>query len=233
MDGSHTWGLILCCHILKSLISLSMNLYFAAEVWWDYRVYVCVPACSGWTLVNTWTVAPRLLYPQERRILEQAAIFYSRESSRPRYWICISWDSCIARQILYHCATWEARDYRICTSFHKQTARSHWILGCLPSTSCPSLPVYWCGWEETYILLSFCILSGGMGACLSEDTEKVRVSTLQIFGQSKAVINPVLSWQQMAHVIDDSLGTSYPPLYQAYQLQFLRGQLSTWNEIEW
>ena len=66
-----------------------------------------------------------------------------------------------------------------------------------------------------------------------EEAEKVRVSTLQILGQSKAVITPVLSWQQMAHVTDDSLGTSYPPLYQAYQLQFLRGHLSAWDEIEW
>ena len=43
---SHTWGLVLCCHVLKSLISLSMNLYFAVEVQWDCRMYVCVPVCS-------------------------------------------------------------------------------------------------------------------------------------------------------------------------------------------
>ena len=39
----------------------------------------------------------------QARILEWVAIFYSRESSWPRDWTCIS---CIGRQILYHCATW-------------------------------------------------------------------------------------------------------------------------------
>ena len=41
------------------------------------------------------------------RILKQFAISYSRESSQPWDWICISWASCIDKQILYHHATWE------------------------------------------------------------------------------------------------------------------------------
>ena len=45
----------------------------------------------------------------QARILEQAAIFYSRGSTRSRDWTCISCVSCIGRQNLYHCATWEAR----------------------------------------------------------------------------------------------------------------------------
>ena len=40
----------------------------------------------------------------QARILEQGAISYSRESSRPRDW---TWVSYIVRQILYHCATWK------------------------------------------------------------------------------------------------------------------------------
>ena len=44
----------------------------------------------------------------QARILEWVAIFGSRESSRPRGLTHISCVSCIGRQILYHCATWEA-----------------------------------------------------------------------------------------------------------------------------
>ena len=42
------------------------------------------------------------------RILEWVAISYSRRFSLPRGWTCLSWISCIDRQILYHCTTWEA-----------------------------------------------------------------------------------------------------------------------------
>ena len=50
-----------------------------------------------------------LLCPWEfSRILESVAISFSRGSSRPRDWTCIFCVSCIGRQILYHCATWEA-----------------------------------------------------------------------------------------------------------------------------
>ena len=42
----------------------------------------------------------------QARILEWVAISFSRESSQPRDWICVSF---IGRWILYHWATWEAR----------------------------------------------------------------------------------------------------------------------------
>ena len=44
----------------------------------------------------------------QARILEWLAISYSRGSSWLRIWTRISCFSCIGRQILYHCATWEA-----------------------------------------------------------------------------------------------------------------------------
>jgi len=40
-------------------------------------------------------------------ILEWVAISFSRGFSRPRDQTCIPCISCIGRQILYHCATWE------------------------------------------------------------------------------------------------------------------------------
>ena len=45
----------------------------------------------------------------QARILELVAISYSRGSSWPRDRTCVSW---IARQILYHCITWEALLYK-------------------------------------------------------------------------------------------------------------------------
>ena len=45
----------------------------------------------------------------QARILEWVAIFSSRGSSQVRDQTCISYVSCISRQILYHWATWEAK----------------------------------------------------------------------------------------------------------------------------
>ena len=41
-------------------------------------------------------------------MLEWVAMPFSRGSSQPRDWTCVSCISCIGRWILYHCATWEA-----------------------------------------------------------------------------------------------------------------------------
>ena len=50
----------------------------------------------------------------QARILEWVAISYSRGSSRPRYQTCISYISCIGRQILCH---WEAHSLEYWVSF--------------------------------------------------------------------------------------------------------------------
>ena len=44
----------------------------------------------------------------QARILEWVAISYSKGSSQPRDPTHVSCASCIGRQILYHCTTWEA-----------------------------------------------------------------------------------------------------------------------------
>ena len=45
----------------------------------------------------------------QARILEWVAISFSRGSSRPRDWTCVSCLSCTGKQILYHWVTWEVR----------------------------------------------------------------------------------------------------------------------------
>ena len=47
----------------------------------------------------------------QARILKWFAISYSRGSSWPRNWNHVSCVSCIGRQILYHCVTWEVHMY--------------------------------------------------------------------------------------------------------------------------
>ena len=44
----------------------------------------------------------------QARIVEWVAISFSRGSSPSRDWTCVSCVLCVGRQILYHCATWEA-----------------------------------------------------------------------------------------------------------------------------
>ena len=67
---------------------------------------VCVCMLSHVRLVATWwTVArqaPLSMEFSKQEILEWVAISFSRGSSVPRSPICISWVSCISRQILYH-----------------------------------------------------------------------------------------------------------------------------------
>ena len=54
----------------------------------------------------------------QARILERVAISSSRGCSWPRDWAHITWISCINRQILYPCITWEALKY--CGLFSRQ-----------------------------------------------------------------------------------------------------------------
>ena len=59
-----------------------------------------------------WTIAHQaplsMVFSRTGIILEWVAIPFSRGSPQPRDLTCISCISCIGRQILYHCATWEA-----------------------------------------------------------------------------------------------------------------------------
>ena len=78
-----------------------------------YISWVCVLSCVQ-LFATPWTVAPPGYSVHgvfQARILEWVAVSSSRESSQPRDQTCISYISCIGRQILYHCATWKAISY--------------------------------------------------------------------------------------------------------------------------
>ena len=72
-------------------------------------VCLSVPLCL--TLCNPMDCSPSGSSVHgilQARMLEWVAICYSRGSSWPRAWTHVSYVSCIGRQILYHCITWEA-----------------------------------------------------------------------------------------------------------------------------
>ena len=98
-------------HILITFVE-----HLATGVVWQsvcVCVCVCVCACACPVLCCVWLCDPtdRILSGSsvhgisQARILESVAISSSRGSSQPRD---LTWVSCIGRQIIYHCATWEA-----------------------------------------------------------------------------------------------------------------------------
>ena len=79
-------------------------------IWKCVCVCVCVCAQSCLTLCNPMGCSPPSSTPQEisqARILKQTAISYLRGSSWSRDWTHLSCISCIGRQIIYHCTSWE------------------------------------------------------------------------------------------------------------------------------
>ena len=71
--------------------------------------HACAVSClSVSDSATPWTAAHQVQGILQARILEWVAMPSSRGSSRPRDQPCVSYVSCIGRQVLYHCATWEA-----------------------------------------------------------------------------------------------------------------------------
>ena len=90
----------------KSGISPSPQLVFIGQrllcqVWQAKNMCVFVFS-HVWLFVTPW----KGIF--QARVLEWVAISYPKGSSQPRDRTHISGVSCISRQILYHCATWEA-----------------------------------------------------------------------------------------------------------------------------
>ena len=76
------------------------------------RYLCCVMLSSLWLFCDRMDGSPPCSSVHgifQARMLEWIAISYSRGSSQPRDWACVSCISCIGRQILYHWATWEAQ----------------------------------------------------------------------------------------------------------------------------
>ena len=102
-DSFHIWYYTCFNAILPNHPTLSLS----HRVLFHYLL--CAQSCP--TLFYPMDCSPsgssvHLIF--QGRILEWVTMPFSRVSSQPRDWTCISCVSYTGRQILYHCATWEA-----------------------------------------------------------------------------------------------------------------------------
>ena len=73
------------------------------------HTHVCMLSRVGlWDLMDYRPPGSSVHGILQARILKHDAVSYSRGSSQPRDWICISCISFIGRWILYHYTSWEA-----------------------------------------------------------------------------------------------------------------------------
>ena len=120
-----------------------------------------VAPCSMWDLSSLITESvyahaqscPILLWPMDcgppgssvhgilqARILESVAVPFSRGSSRPRDQTHISCVSCLCRQILYHCTTWEVHYHWKCRVLTIEPSRKSHVFHFLSSLQQHTLP---------------------------------------------------------------------------------------------
>ena len=101
---------------IRILWGMANSRAVAREWKMKWNLLYCHIICVSDFFLTPWARAFSELLPGssvhgilQTRILKWGAISYSRGSSQPRSWTCISCVSCIGRQILYHWATWEAQ----------------------------------------------------------------------------------------------------------------------------
>ena len=116
MQGFFDAGIVLFLGLVTQICSVYDNLSgFKLKTDEFLHMFVTCAVCSDPqscpTLCNPMASSPPGFSFHEiskARILEQVAIFSSRESSQPRDQTRFSCIICIGRQIFYHSATWEA-----------------------------------------------------------------------------------------------------------------------------
>ena len=107
-------------------------IYLIKCCWWRFSHQVTSSSCDPLDCSAPGSSVHGIL---QARILQWVAVFSSRGSSRPRDQTCVSCISCIGRQILYHCTTWEA-------PVHGYMIQSYnTLLSCLLASSMPLMPI--------------------------------------------------------------------------------------------
>ena len=88
---------------------LAGGFFTTSATWETQKMCLCAQLClTYWDPLACSLPGSSVHKILQARILEWVAISSFRESSQPRDWTCLSYVFCIDRQILYHCATWEA-----------------------------------------------------------------------------------------------------------------------------
>ena len=112
-----SWAIKMCylCRSKVKAFNLLLNIYSKTKLSKIHTEQLCRVLCSVaqscLALCDPMDYGPPSSSVHgifQARTLEWVAISFSRGSSCPRDWTCIFWVSCIDREILYHCATWEA-----------------------------------------------------------------------------------------------------------------------------
>ena len=96
MNSNYSWWIEIDEETLLPKNSTNMTVYSAVQM--------CPTLCDPMDCSPPGSSVHGIF---QARILKWVAISFCRGSSRPRDQTCISWVSCLGRQILYHC-TWEA-----------------------------------------------------------------------------------------------------------------------------
>ena len=96
-SGNHSWS---CCLLVQHIVGNNIMYNMHAK-----SLQSCLTLCDPMDCSQPDSCVHGILWV---RILEWIAISYSRGSSQPKDWTHVSCVSCIGRQILYYCTTWEA-----------------------------------------------------------------------------------------------------------------------------
>ena len=93
-------------HKIKDLCRITEN----GNKWWTLGICTCAQSCL--TLCNPMDCSPSgfsVYGDSPGKNTGVGCHFQSRGSSQPRNGTWVSYTSCLGRQILYHCTTWEAQ----------------------------------------------------------------------------------------------------------------------------
>ena len=112
---------------MSSMVMSSLGFLLAFNCFGYLEIPMCMHAQSCVTLcAHTDCSQPGFSTHgiSKARLLEWVSISSSRGSSQSRDRICISWISCIAKWILYHCSTWEAWEMLVRTAKQRKACSS-------------------------------------------------------------------------------------------------------------
>ena len=116
---------------------------------------VCAQSLSSvWLFAALWTVAHQV--PLSMGFFRQEywsglPFSFSRDSSWPKDWTCISCVSCIGRWILYHCATWKAPLPYLILAKRSRNEKSIWKCKCWHVTTSS----WYNRWQQNSIFRDF------------------------------------------------------------------------------
>ena len=154
----------------------------------------------------------------QARILEWIAMLSFMGSSWHRDWTCVSCTSCIGRQVLYHCTTWEAQKY---VTNNQQGQREEtlpfafdiWLYCCSVPQSCLTLRNE--RHDSRFFLKSnkqYRVLKIDLRSLPERKVQRKRNQETPWTVAHQAFLSFIVSWSLLTHVhwIDGAIQPSHP-----------------------